>query len=432
MIKIIKSNELEKGNIVQKAVASTATTTTVALIIANVMTRGDEALKEYTNQFDGCMLESFELPRTAMDEAIKNVDPEFVKIMQRAAENIEDFHRNQIQKGFDLPPKDGVLLGQKVTPIERVGSYIPGGSASLPSSVLMNCIPAKIAGVNEVIIATPPSSKGGQLDRVNGVDARILAAAKIAGVHKVFSIGGAQAIAAMAYGTQTVPRVDKITGPGNVYVTEAKRQVFGAVGIDMIAGPSDIMIIASKTVNPTHIAADMLSQCEHGIDSPAILITDSMTLAKRVRIEIEMQLMALPREDIAREAVDKHGAIVVVDNIDEAFVISNERAPEHLEILLDEPFTCIDKIKNAGSVFLGKYTPEALGDYYAGPNHTLPTSGTARFSSPLSVDDFVKKTSYTYYSQKAVRAAGADVIRFAEEEGLAAHALSIAKRMKGK
>jgi len=296
----------------------------------------------------------------------------------------------------------------------------------------MNCIPAKIAGVSEIIIATPPSSKGGQLDSINGVDARILAAAKIAGVQRVFSIGGAQAIAALAYGTQTVPRVDKITGPGNVYVTEAKRQVFGAVGIDMIAGPSDIMIIADKTANPTHIAADMLSQCEHGIDSPAILITDSMTLAKRVRIEMEMQLSVLPREDIAREAVEKHGAIVVVDTIDEAFEISNERAPEHLEILLDEPFTCIDKIRNAGSVFLGKYSPEALGDYYAGPNHTLPTSGTARFSSPLSVDDFVKKTSYTYYSQKALRAVGADVIRFAEEEGLAAHALSISKRLKSK
>jgi len=430
MIKIIKANEFEKNCIVQKTVDSTAITTAVAMVIANIIKRGDEALREYTVKFDGCELGSFELTKAAMDKAIDKVDPEFISVMERAARNIEDFHRNQVQKGFDLPPKNGVILGQKITPIERVGVYVPGGSASYPSSVLMNCIPAKIAGVKEIIIATPPSNECPvNTDSVNGVDPKVLAAAKIAGADRVFTMGGAQAIAALAFGTVTVPRVDKITGPGNVYVAEAKRQVFGIVGIDMIAGPSDILVIADASADPVLIAADMLSQCEHGPDSPAVLITNSKGLADKVSSEIEMQLPKLPRKDIARKAINEHGLIILAKSMDEAFKISNIIAPEHLEIFLDEPFYYLERVINAGSIFMGKFSPETLGDYYAGPNHTLPTSGTSRFSGPLSVDDFTKKTSYTYFSKEALIAASDDVIRFAEEEGLRAHALSISKRL---
>ena len=430
MIKIIKSDEFEFECILEKTATTTSLTTTVAMIIANVIKGGDEALREYTERFDECVLNSFELQQDAMEKAIRSVKSDFIGVMERAARNIEDYHSHQIQSGFELPPKDGVLLGQKVTPIDRVGLYIPGGTAPYPSSLLMNCIPAKIAGVSEIIIATPPSKERSS-DGVNGVDARILAAAKIAGVDRVFTIGGAQAIAALAYGTDTVPRVDKITGPGNAYVAEAKRQVFGIVGIDMLAGPSDVLIIADKIADPVYIAADMLSQCEHGVDSPAILITNSTNLAKKVRGEIETQLSELPREKIARKAINEHGLIIITKTIDEAFEISNKLAPEHLGILLEEPFIYLDKVRNAGAVSIGKYTPEALGDYYAGPNHILPTSGTARFSGPLSVDDFTKKTSYVYYMEDALRAASNDVIRFAEEEGLRAHAVSIQKRLEG-
>ena len=442
MIKTIKSNEFEKDCILQKTITSTKVTSSVAMIIANIIKRGDDALREYTEKFDGCILDSFELSQAVIDKAVEAVDPEFIKIMERAAENIKEFHMNQVQKGFNLPPKNGVILGQKITPIERVGIYVPGGSASYPSSVLMNCIPAKIAGVKEIIIATPPSNECMNSEDgvccvngvicINGIDARVLAAAKIAGADRVFTIGGAQAIAALAFGTNSVPRVDKITGPGNAYVAEAKRQVFGIVGIDMIAGPSDVLVIADSTADPVLIAADMLSQCEHGPDSPAILITNSKTLASKVDKELTSQLAALPRRDIARKAIKEHGLIIIAKSIDEAFDLSNTIAPEHLEVFLDEPFNFLDKIQNAGSVFLGKYSPEPLGDYYAGPNHTIPTSGTSRFSSPLSVEDFTKKTSYTFYSEKALRAASADVIRFAEEEGLKAHALSVSKRFKDK
>jgi len=441
MIKTIRSSDLKKDSIVDKLVSSTAITSSVAMIIANVIKRGDEALREYTFKFDGCEPERFELTKTEMNKAFKLVDPEFISIMERAARNIEDFHRNQVRTGFDLPPKDGAILGQRITPIERIGIYVPGGSASYPSSVLMNCIPAKIAGVSEIIITTPPSSECfvagtdgncciNGITCINGVDVRVLAAAKIAGADRVFTLGGAQAIAALAYGTESVPRVDKITGPGNAYVAEAKRQVFGIVGIDMIAGPSDILIIADSSADPALIAADMLSQCEHGPDSPAVLVTNNKALATKVSKEIELQMSALPRKDIARMAIDTQSMIIIVKSIDEAFEISNLLAPEHLEIMLDDPFSYIDEVKNAGSVFLGKYSPEPLGDYYAGPNHTLPTSGTARFSSPLSVDDFTKKTSYIYYTEEAFRLASADVIKFAEEEGLKAHALSVSKRIK--
>ena len=430
MIKIIKYDKF-KSLPSNPDINPGTVTADVALIIADVIQRGDEALREYTEKFDGCTLDSFELPSSALDAATQEVGSEFMGVMERAAKNIENFHRNQINKGFDLPPKDGVILGQRVTPIERVGLYIPGGTAPYPSSVLMNCIPAKIAGVNEIIITTPPS-KHKEENSFYGIDSGILAAAKIAGVDRVFAIGGAQAIAALAYGTETVPRVDKITGPGNAYVAEAKRQVFGIVGIDMIAGPSDILIIADKTADPVLIAADMLSQCEHGADSPAILVTESMDLANKVKNEIESQLSELPRGKIAREAINEHGKIIIAGSIKKAFEISNEIAPEHLEIFLDEPFKYLDSVKNAGSIFLGKNTPEALGDYYAGPNHILPTSGTARFSSQLSVDDFVKKSSYTYFTKEALHNAGDDVIKFAEKEGLAAHAMSVSKRIKRK
>ena len=428
MIKIIQADEFRKNYNTTKTIGSNEINAGVAAIIADVVKRGDEALREYTEKFDGCLINDFELSSDAMDKAIGNVDPGFIAVMERAAANIKEFHMNQVRRGFDLLPKNGVIMGQRITPIERVGVYIPGGTAPYPSSVLMNCIPAKIAGVSEVIIVTPPSGTGDA--NVNGVDARILAAAKTAGADRVFTIGGAQAIAALAYGTKTVPDVDKITGPGNAYVAEAKRQVFGIVGIEMIAGPSDVLIIADKKGNPVLIAADMLSQCEHGPDSPAVLVTNCEILAKKVQKEIESQLNDLPREAAARKAVDDHGMIIITKSPDESFEISNILAPEHLEIMLDEPFGYLDKVKNAGSVFLGKYTPEPVGDYYAGPNHTLPTSGTARFSSPLSVDDFIKKTSYTYYSEEALIAASDDIIRFADEEGFRAHALAVVKRIK--
>ena len=421
MIKIIKSSEFESTRAAQDT-APASVVAAVAEIIADVVKRGDAALREYTERFDGCALDSFELPPSSLDEALREVGPEFLGIMERAAKNIEEFHRCQISRGFEMTRGEGVILGQKVIPLERVGLYIPGGTAPYPSTVLMNCIPAKLAGVGEVVIATPPSKDG----RVN---AGILAAAKIAGADRVFTIGGAQAIAALAYGTGTVPRVDKITGPGNAYVAEAKRQVFGAVGIDMIAGPSDILVIADGGADPELVAADMLSQCEHGTDSPAVLVTDSAELAEKVGMEIETQVKSLPRERIAREAVDTHGRIIIAESLDQAFAISNKLAPEHLEIFLDDPFKYLDKVRNAGSVFLGKNAPEALGDYFAGPNHTLPTSGTARFSSPLSVGDFVKKTQYTYYTNEALRDVGDDVVRFAESEGLTAHAESVRRRI---
>jgi len=420
MIKIVKSGEFDVARAARNA-APAEVASAVAEIIAEVIARGDAALREYTERFDGCAPDSFELAPSALDDALGEVSPEFLGAMERAAKNIEEFHRRQAEQGYMITRGEGVVLGQKVTPLERVGLYIPGGTAPYPSTVLMNCIPAKLAGVGEIIIATPPSKEG-------RVDAGILAAAKIAGADRVFTIGGAQAIAAMAYGTGTVPRVDKITGPGNAFVAEAKRQVFGAVGIDMIAGPSDVLVIADGGADPSHVAADMLSQCEHGADSPAILVTDSGELAEKVSMEIETQIKALPREAIARKAVDCHGRIIVAESLAQAFEISNGIAPEHLEVFLDDPLKYLGKVKNAGSVFLGKHAPEALGDYYAGPNHTLPTSGTARFSSPLSVNDFVKKTQYTYYTAEALRREADDVILFAESEGLAAHANSVRVR----
>ena len=422
MIRITSSRDFNKARVVKPSV-SAAITATVAGIIADVIKRGDAALREYTERLDGCTLDRFELPPSMLDLAVRDAGAEFIGIMERAARNIEDFHRGQIREGFIITPGDGIILGQRFVPIQRVGLYIPGGTAAYPSSVLMNCIPAKLAGVGEIIIATPPVRDGRD-------NTGILAAAKIAGVDRVFTIGGAQAIAALAYGTQSVPRVDKITGPGNAYVAEAKRQVFGTVGIDMIAGPSDILIIADINADPSLVAADMLSQCEHGADSAAILVTDSEELAVKVSGELEIQLAVLTRGETAREAVDNNSMVIVAQSLKQAFEVSNDIAPEHLEIFLDEPFEYLSMVKNAGSVFLGRHTPEALGDYYAGPNHTLPTSGASRFSSPLSVDDFVRRSSFTYYSSEALHKAGDDVIRFAEKEGLTAHALSIARRTR--
>ncbi|MCL2163628.1 MAG: histidinol dehydrogenase [Oscillospiraceae bacterium] len=394
----------------------------VADILADVSRRGDEALFEYGKRFDNCELSSLEVTDEEIKAATEMAGAEFLGVMERAARNIEEFHRRQVRYGYVMNRESGVTLGQLILPLERVGLYIPGGTAVYPSTVLMNCIPAKLAGVKELILTTPPSPDG-------SVDSGIMAAAKLAGADRIFKVGGAQAIAAMAFGTQTVPRVDKIVGPGNEYVAEAKRQVFGITGIDIIAGPSDICIIADEaSADAALIAADMLSQCEHGKTSRAVLATNSSGLAERVGVEIEAQLKDLPRYEMARAAIDNNSVIVITNSIEQAFDVSNELAPEHLEIFLNSPFDWLYKVKNAGSVFLGKHTPEALGDYYAGTNHTLPTSGTARFSSPLSVDDFTKKTSFTYYSEDALAAAASDVATFAEREGLRAHALSILKR----
>ena len=345
-------------------------------------------------------------------------DPMLVDILYRASERVAAFHQHQVRNSFLVNEEDGILMGQKIIPLERVGLYVPGGTAAYPSSVIMNCIPAKLAGVKEIVMVTPPGKDG-------KIPPNILAAARICGVNRVFRVGGAQAIAALAYGTESVPRVDKIVGPGNQFVAEAKKQVFGKVGIDMVAGPSEILVIADGKCDPRIVAADLLSQAEHDKNASAVLVTDSEALAVAVQAAIEEQLPKLRREEIARASIDTNGKIIVADNLDTAVEIANEIAPEHLEVCVDQPFDYLDKIKNAGSIFLGRNCPEALGDYFAGPNHTLPTSGTARFSSPLSVDDFVKKTQYTYYTRPALEKAQPTVSIFAKQEGLTAHARSI-------
>jgi histidinol dehydrogenase len=353
------------------------------------------------------------------------VDDRFIEILKKAAANIRKFHEKQVRNSFIINDEDGIIMGQKVIPVDRAGLYVPGGTAAYPSTVLMDSIPAKIAGCKEVVIVTPPNAQG----KINPV---ILAAARIAGVDKIFKVGGAQAIAALAYGTESIPKVDKIVGPGNAFVAEAKKQVFGQVSIDMIAGPSEILIIADGKTNPKHAAADLLSQAEHDKLASAVLVTDSLELAKAVSAELEIQIPQLSRSEIARESIDNNGKIIVADNLDEVIEISNELAPEHLELCVEQPFDYLDKIRHAGSIFMGRYTPEALGDYFAGPNHTLPTGGTAKFSSPLSVDDFVKKTQYTYYTREALQKVAKDVGYFAEMEGLTAHAKSATIRTEEK
>ncbi len=394
---------------------------TVREILARVRMEGDCALLEYARRFDQAELTSLEVTQEDIDAAFAAVPERFLEILRKAAENITAFHRHQLRNSFVINEQDGIVLGQKVIPLDRVGLYVPGGTASYPSSVLMNALPAKIAGCREIVMVSPPSASG-------SIAPVILAAAKIAGVGRIFKAGGAQAVAALAYGTETIPAVDKIVGPGNAYVAEAKRQVFGKVGIDMIAGPSEILVIADGTCSPRTVAADLLSQAEHDRMASAVLLTDSRSLAEAVREEVERQLETLPRKEIARASVDANGKIILCASLEEAVELSNRIAPEHLEICCDTPFDLLDKVRHAGSVFLGKYCPEALGDYFAGTNHTLPTSGTARFSSPLSVDDFVKKTQFTYYTRAALAQVEEEIAYFAEQEGLSAHAHSAVAR----
>ena len=414
MIRILNAEDFKRKDI---SVQAQDVSSSVTKIIEDVKVNGDSAVIKYEKKFDGVKLSALEVSTEEMEQALKAVGDEYTAMLERAAQNIRAFHSRQARNGFMFSPKNGVLLGQRVIPLQRVGLYVPGGTASYPSSVLMNAIPAKIAGCEEIIIATPPE-----------IRAEILSAAHVAGVSRVFKMGGAQAVAAMAYGTEACPKVDKIVGPGNVYVAEAKRQVFGRVAIDMIAGPSEILIIADKNNIPAHIAADMLAQAEHDKLASAILLTNSRRFAKNVTCELEVQIEKLARKDIASESIKNNGAILIVKNFDQAARIANDIAPEHLELCVDNPFEFMTKIRNAGSVFLGRHSPEALGDYYAGPNHTLPTMGTARFSSPLSVDDFVKKSQYIYYSEEALDFATEDIDKFAQSEGLTGHARSVTIR----
>ena len=423
MIKIYKTVEVSASQIFARFSPTQSVEGVVSQIIEQVKQRGDEALKEYALKFDKVRLENLEVTKEEIKNAYDLVDKEFVEILTQAAKNIKEFHSKQLKSGFSIEKENGVIIGQKVMPIEKAGLYVPGGTATYPSTVLMDSIPAKIAGVQEMVIVTPPSYNG----NVNPV---ILVAADIAGVDRIFKVGGAQAIAALAYGTESIPKVDKIVGPGNAYVAEAKKQVFGTVDIDMIAGPSEILVVADKNNNPEHIAADLLSQAEHDKMASAVLVTDSLEFATAVQTAIEGQLPQLSRYEIARASIDNNGKIIVTDDIEKAIEIANEIAPEHLEICLDNPMDYLDKIKHAGSIFLGKYCPEALGDYFAGPNHTLPTSGTARFSSPLSVDDFIKKSQFTYYTKQALSIVADKIDYFAKKEGLDGHGKSVTKRFE--
>ncbi len=422
MIKIMTMGEVPESEIFSRNFSEADVSGTVSEIIADVRARGDEALLDYCERFDGGAPECLEVSEHEIQDAIDSLEPEFVDILRAAAANIEAFHRRQARLGFVMNRGDGVVLGQRVMPLEKVGLYVPGGTASYPSSVLMNCIPARIAGCNQIIVVTPAHA--------GRVAPQILAAAKIGGAHRIFKVGGAQAVAALAYGTETIPAVDKIVGPGNAFVAEAKRQVFGTVAIDMIAGPSEILVLADSSADPEFVAADMLSQAEHDRNASAVLVTDSPKLAQETAMELEKQLPQLPRYEIARESIEKNGKIIVTDDMTKAIDAANRIAPEHLEIYTADPFEYLHLIKNAGSVFLGRNCPEAVGDYFAGCNHTLPTSGTARFSSPLSVDDFIKKSQYMYYTDAALRRDGYSIAYFAEQEGLSGHAKSVTRRLE--
>ena len=423
MIKILKYGEVATADIVAPNVPTVNVTDTVAEILSTVRREGDAALFRYTEQFDKAALTSLTVTAEEIEEAVAAVEPRFLEILEKAAANIRKFHQRQVRNSFILNDEEGVVIGQKVIPVDRAGLYVPGGTAAYPSTVLMDAIPAKIAGCREVVMVTPPGRDG----KVNPV---ILAAAKIAGIDRIFKVGGAQAVAALAFGTESVPKVDKIVGPGNAYVAEAKRQVYGLVSIDMIAGPSEILILADGKTDPRSAAADLLSQAEHDKMASAVLVTDSAELATAVQAELEVQIPLLERAEIARASIDDNGKIIVAPNLDVAIDIANEIAPEHLELCVDNPFDYLDRIRHAGSIFMGRNCPEALGDYFAGPNHTLPTSGTARFSSPLSVDDFVKKTQYTYYTREALAKVAEDVAFFARKEGLTAHAKSAVIRLE--
>ena len=416
MIRIYEYGQVPNSEVFARVEPKVNVEAIVADIIENVRLRGDGALLAYTEKFDKAKLETLQVSQQEINEAVAAVEPGFLDILKKAAANIRRFHERQVRSSFVLTD-DGVVMGQRIIPVDRAGLYVPGGTAAYPSTVLMDSIPAKIAGCPEVVMVTPPGADG----KINPV---ILAAASIAGVDKIFKVGGAQAIAALAYGTESVPKVDKIVGPGNAFVAEAKKQVFGRVSIDMIAGPSEILIVADGKSEPSHVAADLLSQAEHDKLASAVLVTDSRELALAVQAELEKQIPLLERAEIARASIDNNGKIIVANSLMQAIDIANEIAPEHLELCVDDPFAYLDAVRHAGSIFMGRNCPEALGDYLAGPNHTLPTAGTAKFSSPLSVDDFVKKTQYTYFTRDALAKVAGDVAAFARAEGLTAHARS--------
>ena len=424
MIPILKVGQVPNSEIFARVTPAVDVAAIVADIIADVKANGDRAVKAYCAKFDKAELTSLEVTPEEIQAAVSQVEPEFLDILREAAENIRAFHSRQVRNSFVIADKPGIVLGQKITPIEKVGVYVPGGTAAYPSTVLMDTIPAKIAGCPQLVMVTPPGRDG-------KVNPAILAAASIAGVDRIFKVGGAQAIAALAYGTESIPKVDKIVGPGNAFVAEAKKQVFGRVSIDMIAGPSEILVIADGKSNPVHVAADLLSQAEHDKLASAVLVTDSEELALAVQAELERQLPLLPRQEIARASIENNGKIIVAETLMAGIEIANEIAPEHLELQVDDPFSYLDAIQNAGSIFLGRSCPEALGDYFAGPNHTLPTSGTARFSNPLSVDDFVKKSQFSYYTPEALAKAADKIAAFAEKEGLRAHGRSVTIRKEG-
>ena len=419
MIPILQFDRLAPEDILNRDIqAEEDVSSAVDAVLAAVKAKGDAALKAYTKQFNGVELEDLQVSEAELDAAWRGLDPEFIRTLELAAENIRRFHEHQVHKDFVLTDQPGILMGQRYTPIEKVGICVPSAPAAFPSTILMNVIPAKIAGVGEIVVVTPPDQNG-------AISPEALAAAKIAGADKIFKIGGAQAVAALAYGTESVPRVDKVVGPGGIFVATAKRKVFGQVAIDMIAGPSEILVLADGKSDAAWVAADLLSQAEHDVLASPVLVTDSQELARAVQAEVERQLELLPRREVARRAVDDNGKIIVTDDLEKAVEAANLIAPEHLELCVDDPFALLPRVKNAGSIFLGRSAPEALGDYFAGPNHTLPTSGTARFSSPLSVDDFVKKSSFLYYDQAALSPVAERIAEFARREGLEAHARSV-------
>ena len=422
MIPILEFDKLSPGDILNRDIrAEENVSAAVDAVLAEVRQRGDAALREYTRRFDGVELEDLRVTEEEIETAWASLDPDFIRTLEMAAENIRHFHERQVHKDFVLTDKPGIVMGQRYTPIEKVGICVPSSPVAFPSTILMNVIPAKIAGVRDIVLVTPPDKNG-------RISPAALAAAKIAGATKIFKVGGAQAVAALAYGTESVPKVDKVVGPGGIFVATAKRKVFGLVAIDMIAGPSEILVLADSKCDAAWVAADMLSQAEHDVLASAVLVTDSPDLAKAVQAELEAQLAQLPRQEVARKSIDDNGRIIVTDSLEKAAEAANLIAPEHLELCVDDPFALLPRIKNAGSIFLGRNAPEALGDYFAGPNHTLPTSGTARFSSPLSVDDFVKKSSFLYYDREALTAVAPRIADFARREGLEAHARSVTIR----
>lgn len=421
MIPIIEDKSQQISELTKTNTAGTSDYAAVVQeILDDVKEYGDAALIDYTAKFDGAEIAAIRVSEEEITAGMAKVDPAFLQVLQRAKANISEFHEKQVTQGFMLT-RNGAVMGQRVLPLAKVGVYVPGGTAAYPSTVLMNVIPAKIAGVQKIVLVTPPLQDG-------SVNPAILAAAKVAGVDEIYRIGGAQAVAALAYGTESVPQVDKIVGPGNIYVAAAKRLVYGTVDIDMIAGPSDVLIVADETANPVHVAADLLAQAEHDVNAQAILVTTQRSLAEATQKEVAQQTAQLPRKAIIEQSIAKNGKIILVENLERALAVANEIAPEHLELAVADPFAWLDQVENAGSVFLGHNTPEVLGDYLAGPNHTLPTERTARFYSPLSVDDFVKHSQYLYYGEAAMKAVADDVILFAETEGLGGHANSIRLR----